>query len=598
MTITASFIDRLKSQIGISDLISKSVKLSKKGKDYFGRCPFHSETTPSFSVNDVKRFYHCFGCGENGDVIRFIEKTQNLDFNNAVKYLAKEYNIPMPEMDTKKYKMEAAIEKINEIAAKWFHRNLYSDSSLEHIKYLNNRGINHDAINKFFIGYAPNTRSSLISYLRSVGYVDSDIRSSGLVTNIDNGEMVDKFRGRIIFPIANVRGKVVGFGGRALKDVQPKYLNSPETDVFKKKYILYNENNLFKNRSNKKEVYVVEGYTDVISVYMAGIENIAATLGTAVSEFHIQKLWKISDSPTICMDGDSAGIKAMNRTIDVVLPILKPGYSVSFVKIPKGMDPDDVIKNHGASYLSKMLEQKTDLCEAIWDLKISKADVKTPEKQALLKKELTNLVDQIQDFSVRKFYHKYFNNKVYEFLNNSRWKVSDKKINTNIRNDTFHSQKLDSIDKNALTLLAIIIDNPYILTNHKIHEEFFSMDLKSDYCSKIHLVISNVFANMDESKNENDFNRFFEESLKQVIDHSVIEYLCGKNSYFLDKIGVKDINNVVISWNKTFTRYNLELLKADYIKSLQFMDDSATEISERLKRQIIEQEEHIRNNSN
>lgn len=597
MTITTSFIDRLKSQISVSDIVSRSVKLSKKGKDYFGRCPFHSETTPSFSVNDEKRFFHCFGCGANGDIISFIEKTQNLDFHEAVKYLSKQYNIPMPDIDNKKYKADVAIEKINEIAAKWFHKNLYSDSSIEYMKYLHNRGINHDAIKKFFIGYAPSAGESLIKYLRSVGYKDSDIKSSGLATVVDNGEMFDKFRGRIMFPIANARGKVVGFGGRAMKDVKPKYLNSPETDIFKKKYILYNENNLFKNRT-KNDVYVVEGYTDVISLYMAGIENVSATLGTAVSQFHIQKLWKISDSPTICMDGDSAGIKAMHRTIDIVLPILKPGYSVSFAKIPKGMDPDDVIKSHGVSYLNNILENKINLCEAVWDLNVSNADIKTPEKQALFKKKLADMADQIQDFSVRKLYHKYFNNKVYDFLNKNRQKVFDKKRSVNIGKDVSSPKNLDSIDKNILTLFAIIIDNPYILTVHKIHEEFFSMDLKSDYCNKIHLAISNVLDKMEESQSEDDYNRSFKNLLDQALNPSIIEYLCGKNSYFLDKIGVKNINNVVISWTKTFTIYNLELLKADYIKSLQDMNESSSEVSARLKEQIREQEEYIRNNSN
>ncbi|MCH9754158.1 MAG: DNA primase [Alphaproteobacteria bacterium] len=598
MTITASFIDRLKSQISVSDLVSKRVKLSKKGKDYFGRCPFHNESTPSFSVNDTKRFYHCFGCGANGDVISFIEKTQNLDFHAAVKYLAEEYKIPMPEIDTKRHKIEAAIEKINEVAAKWFHRNLYSDKCVEHIKYLNNRGINNAAIKKFFIGYAPHSQNSLIQYLRSVGYSDADIKTSGLVTIIGTGEMLDKFRGRIIFPIANIRGKILGFGGRALKDVQPKYLNSPETDIFKKKYILYNENNLFKSRHSNQDVYVVEGYTDVISVFMAGIESICATLGTAVSEFHIQKLWKISDSPTICMDGDAAGTKAMNRAIDVVLPILKPGYSISFVQIPKGMDPDDVIKTQGSQALLKIFEKKIDLCEAIWNLKVSQADIRTPEKQALFKKELADMVDQIQDFSVRKFYHKYFNNRVYNFLNQTRWKTFDKKKTINKEEIKSVAQQFNLLDKNSLTLMAIIINYPYILTQEKIHEEFFSIDLGLDYCAQVHLAIATTFDEIDAEANEKEFNKKFRHSLNAKLDPSVIEYLCGRNSYFLDKIGVKNINNVVTSWSKTFARYNLELLKADYVRSLQSMDESSVEASGRLKKQILEQEDHIKNNSN
>jgi len=598
MSITSSFVERLKDQLSVSDVVSRKVKLAKKGKDYFGRCPFHNEHTPSFSVNNAKKFYHCFGCGANGDIINFVEKTQNLDFMGAIKYLAQEHNIALPEMDESKYALEISVENINAVAAKWFYRNLHASNHKEFLDYLHNRNISSEYIKKFFIGYAPNTKNDLINHLISLGYKKDEIAVSGLITQLDNGEIIDKFRGRIIFPIANARGKIVGFGGRALHDVQPKYLNSPETVVFKKKQILYNENILFKELRDSKDIYVFEGYTDVISVYMSGIRNVVATLGTAISEYNIQKLWKISESPTICMDGDAAGIKAMVRVIDVVLPILKPGYSINFVKMPDGLDPDDLVKSRGKEALLQVFEQKIDLCEAIWNVHMSTADFKTPEKQALFKQKLMDLVNKVQDLSVRKFYSQYFNDKVFNLFHKTRKKPSESTLVQRNSVNALGSQVISTIEKCRRTLLAIVIDNPYILTDHKIHDEFFSIDLESEYFNRIHRCIAEVFAKMDETENEEEFNKNFASLLKNSLDASTIEHLSGKKSYFLDKISVKTFDNVVISWSKTFARYNLELLKVDYIKSLQAMDENSTEISARLKKQIIEQEKIISANSN
>lgn len=589
MDISTNFIDRLKSQINMSDLVSRRVKLTKKGKDYFGRCPFHNEKTPSFSVNDTKQFYHCFGCGANGDIINFVEETEGLDFAESVKYLAKAYNIPMPEMDKPVSKDEFVLDKINQEAAKWFHRNLYSAQAVSSMNYLHNRGISNEYIKKFFLGYAPNTKESLISYLKSKRFSEVDLRKSGLVTVLDNGQIIDKFRGRVMFPIVNFKGKIIAFGGRSVDDsVQPKYLNSPETSVFHKKQILYNENTLFKELRGVKKVYIVEGYTDVISLYMAGIKNVVATLGTSVSEFHIKKLWKISEAPTICMDGDAAGMKAMARVIDVVLPILKPGYSVNFVKMPEGSDPDDVVKNQGAAYLKNLFENKIDLCDAIWNLYISTADLKTPEKQALLKKRFMDSAEKIQDASVKKFYNQYFNNKFFEFFrgnNYSKKTIQANKITSN--------NSISPLERVALNLLALIIEIPELMLNEKIHEEFFSITMGSEYFTKIYSAISLVYEQLEREDEKDRFNERFKSLLKEKLDLSIIKHLSGEQSYFLDKISVKDINNMVMSWDKTFAVYRLETLKDEYRQSLKSFDEESMEIATNLKKQITEAEKRI-----
>lgn len=588
MDISTNFIDRLKSQINISDLVSRTVKLTKKGKDYFGRCPFHSEKTPSFSVNDTKQFYHCFGCGANGDIINFVEQTENLDFGESVKYLAKSYNIPIPENTKPISKEEFTIDKINIEAAKWFHRSLRSKEAIPSVNYLHNRDISNEYIKSFFLGYAPNTKNSLISYLKSRGYSESDLKKSGLITILDNGQIIDKFRGRVIFPIVNLKGKIIAFGGRAVeKEVQPKYLNSPETAVFHKKQVLYNENTLFKELRAAKEVYIVEGYTDVISLYMAGIKNVVATLGTSVSEFHIKKLWKISEAPTICMDGDAAGMKAMARVIDVVLPILKPGYSVDFVKMPDGLDPDDVIKNHGVSYLRNLFKQKIDLCDAIWNLYTSTADLKTPEKQAMLKKRFQDSADKIQDVNVRKSYNQYFNNKFFEFFRGRNIRSKKKAVAQEV---TKSSSQLERV---ALNLLALIIESPTLMLNEKVHDEFFSITVDAEYFSKIYYAISFVYSELNRNEKTDDFDVKFKTLLNEKLDSSIIKHLSGERTYFLDKISVKDINNMLMSWDRTFAGYSLEILKDEYRKSVKSLDEGSMEVAANLKKQIIETENFI-----
>jgi DNA primase len=589
MEISTNFIERLKGQINISDLVSKRVKLTKKGKDYFGRCPFHGEKTPSFSVNDTKQFYHCFGCGANGDIINFVEQTENLDFGEAVKHLAKSYNIPVPENAKPVSKAEFTIDKINVEAAKWFHRNLRSQEAIQSVNYLHNREISNEYIKSFFLGYAPNTKNSLISYLKSRGYSESDLRKSGLITILDNGQIIDKFRGRVMFPIVNFKGKIIAFGGRAIeKDAQPKYLNSPETEVFHKKQVLYNENTLFKELRSAKQVYIVEGYTDVISLYMAGIKNVVATLGTSVSEFHIKKLWKMSEAPTVCMDGDSAGMKAMARVIDVVLPILKPGYSVNFIKMPEGLDPDDVVKNHGVSYLKNLFEHKIDLCEAIWNLYISTADLKTPEKQAMLKKRFQDSSDRIEDVNVRKFYNQYFNNKLFEFFR-GRNSIKSRKLTAS----KSKVESLSQLERAALNLLALIMETPSLMINDKVHDEFFAITLDSEYFHKIYSAISFVYSEISRNEKIDDFDSRFKSLLNDKLDFSIIKHLSGAHTHFLDKISVKDINNMLMSWDQTFACYSLEVLKDEYRKSVQSLDEGSMEIAANLKKQIIETESWI-----
>jgi len=593
MGIVTGFTEKLKDLVRVSDVVSKQVKLAKKGKDHFGCCPFHKEKTPSFSVNDDKRFYHCFGCGATGDIISFIEKTKNLQFVDAVKYLASEYHIPFPEDDVNVSTIYSTLLQINEVAAKWFFRNLHSINKYNHINYLHGRGINKEFIKEFFIGYAPDSRDSLINHLKSCGYSIDNIKQSGLITVLDDGGVIDKFRNRIIFPIANNKGKIIGFGGRAMKDIKPKYLNSPETEVFHKRDVLYNLNKLVKEKKKFSEVYIVEGYIDAISVHIAGIKNVVASLGTAVSESQIQQLWKICDNPVLCMDGDSAGRNAMIRCVSVVLPALRPGLSLSFVVLPKNLDPDDLVKSYSHQAVEEILSRKIPLTDILWDMFIKGDDFSTPEKRALLKKKIFDMLRTIEDNTVREFYNQHFNKKIFEYFNSrkpksSRWsekKAGDLKL-----------VKFSVLEKYALTLMAIVIECPQLLLDEKIHEEFFTIDVESDYFSYVHHAIVEVIQDVSDEKREEGYDAEFISRLRVKLPEHVIEFLSGKDSYFLDKISAKGINNMVISWNRTVAGYNLELMKLDYVKALKGMDSDSAEAAKIIKSQVLQQEEYIKSN--
>ena len=293
MDISTNILNKLRDTIRISDIVSKKIKLQKRGKDFFGLCPFHKEKTPSFSVNNEKNFYYCFGCGAQGDAIKFIQETHNLNFVEAVKLIADEYNIKITFSDTSQNaSKDIRLLEINKSASLWFHKVLYSQNNTHVLNYLAQRNITTKCINTFLIGYAPSDRTLLPKYLQSLGYTFNEIKESGLIKDITEPQLC-RFKNRIIFPINNAKGETIAFGGRTISNNElPKYLNSPETLIFKKRYALYLEEIALKKVNDSNTTFIVEGYTDAISMHSIGLKNTVATLGTSISEFHIMKLWK------------------------------------------------------------------------------------------------------------------------------------------------------------------------------------------------------------------------------------------------------------------------------------------------------------------
>ena len=338
-----TFTDDLKAQLNIVDIIGREVALKKSGSNYMGLCPFHSEKTPSFSVNEGKQFYHCFGCGKSGDVIGFVQEYYKLPFVEAVEKLASENGIKLPERRSSGPKIDYdKYHGINAKAARFFYNSLGIRGN-KGLAYLKKRGLSKETITAFGLGYAPASGHALVDHLRKEGVSDDDMLKLGLANKGRNG-IYDKFRDRVMFPIISTQDKVIGFGGRAIGDYKPKYLNSPESEIFLKKNNLFGLNLTKKEIDKEQRAIIVEGYMDMISLYQNGVRNVAASLGTALTINQARLLCRYSKNIVLSYDSDSAGINAALRGIDV---INEAGGKPRVMNVTDGKDPDDFVKAHG-----------------------------------------------------------------------------------------------------------------------------------------------------------------------------------------------------------------------------------------------------------
>lgn len=350
-------IDEIRSLNNIVDVVGQYVKLKKSGSSYVGLCPFHNEKTPSFHVNAERQFYHCFGCGAGGDVFGFTMKYGNYSYPDAVRVLADRvgYIIPeteMPQEVAKRRELKQNLYEIHKIAARFYYSELMSNNGKRAVEYLDKREVTLGARRKFGLGYSPIARGALYNELKKKGFSDEIILESGLVTKRDNGQFYDKFFNRLMFPIIDVYGNIIGFGGRELGEGMPKYLNSPETPIFSKSNNLYNLNNA--KNSKSREFILVEGYMDAIAIYQAGFHNVVASLGTAFNQKHSKVLKAYADSVILLFDSDSAGVNAVLKAI----PVLKEaGLKVRVVQVYDSKDPDEFIKKFGAVEFGELLSK-------------------------------------------------------------------------------------------------------------------------------------------------------------------------------------------------------------------------------------------------
>lgn len=381
MRITEETIERIKQESDIVDVISETVRLKRSGRNYMGLCPFHNEKSPSFSVSQDKQIYKCFGCGEAGNVLTFVMKQKNLNFIDACKYLAERANIPLDfgnGEESKLVKKKDLLYKVNVEAARYFFSNLQRDKISK--EYFTNRGIKEVTIKRFGLGYAKDGWQNLINYLKKRGYSESIMLEAGLVSRSQKGRIYDRFRNRVIFPVFNIKGDVIGFGGRVLDDSKPKYLNSPETLVFQKGTNLYGLNFAIKNKMEERYFVIVEGYMDLISLHQYGITNVVASLGTALTVNQARLLKRYADKVIISYDADIAGQTATLRGLEI---LKEAGFDVRVLQIPQGKDPDEFVRSNGKDAFLKLINKAESLIS--YRLNKAKEGINFNDKGSLIK---------------------------------------------------------------------------------------------------------------------------------------------------------------------------------------------------------------------
>ncbi len=426
MSLPQAFLDELRARVGLAALIGRRVRLQRKGREFQGLCPFHNEKTPSFTVNEAKGFYHCFGCGAHGDAFSFVMQSEGLSFHDAVERLAGEAGLevprPTPEARAAAERRTNLLEVV-EAAASLFERCLRGEAGGEARRYLANRGLTRDSIQRFRLGFAPNQRGFLAESLKRQGIEEAQLVEAGLVKRDEaGGRLKEYFFDRVVFPIADRRGRVVAFGGRRLGEGGgPKYLNSPDNGLFHKGELLYNLKPAQEAlQGEEQRLLLVEGYMDVIALAQAGLGGAVAPLGTAVTEGQLELAWRLADEPVICLDGDAAGRRAAARVIERALPLLKPGKSVRFAFLPEGEDPDSLVRAGGRAALETRLAASLPLAEMLWRQALGAAAPATPERWAALKDELLAAAGRIAQSSVQESYRSFLMDRFYETRRGTR----------------------------------------------------------------------------------------------------------------------------------------------------------------------------------
>ncbi len=434
MIFPKDFPDKLRSSILVSEVVGKKVKLKLRGKEFMGLCPFHNEKSPSFTVNDQKGFYHCFGCAAHGDVISFVMNNEGLEYRDAVAKLADDFSIPIPQVkfdEVKENKLERDFLILEKIC-NFFEKNLISSAGNVAFNYLQKRGISSEVIKKFRLGFALNSYESLVNFLQSESFTDEEISRTGVVGINEKRKFYDKFRNRVIFPITDKKNRVIAFGGRTISDEMPKYLNSAETDIFKKNQTLYNYFFARKPIFSKGFAVVVEGYMDAISLSTNGVENVVAGLGTALGQDHLKELFFTTDKIIICLDGDVAGIRAAKRVSELVLPLINAKKNIAFAFLPNQLDPDDFIKEFGVKELEKVFVNATPLSQSLFDFALSELGVNandkvSPENKAKIEANLALKIEAIKDATSKKYFSFFFKDLLFS-LGRVSGKKSDKKF--------------------------------------------------------------------------------------------------------------------------------------------------------------------------
>lgn len=517
MRYPTEFIEQLRARASVSDVVSRHVQLRRAGRELTGLCPFHKEKTPSFTVNDEKGFYHCFGCGVHGDAIGFIKEYENISYKEAIERLANDVGLPLPKMSREVVEKERKIislQEVSELACQWFQQQLFSDIGRDARKYLHERGVDEALIEQFRLGYAPADRHGLERALKEKDVSPQLLVQAGLNILVDGKEPYARFRDRVMFPIRNRRGQVVAFGGRLLRPDPngraPKYLNSPETDLFHKGHMLYNLDIAQRGVRDGAQLVIAEGYTDVIALHQEGIPAVAP-LGTALTADQLALLWRVVDVPVLCLDGDNAGQRAMDRAMNVALPMLVPGKSLNILSLPAGEDPDTLLKfENGAQMMRDYIASSRDIADQLWAGKEG-AFSGAPSVRAGAEKALMQAAESIQDPQMKSHMRQYFKEKIFQNSrisyqgNNNKKQYNKEKISPSaaFKKEKDKSEVLNALlakksnvgDAAAMQLLACVCTFPVLLLREDVEELLASVSFENKDAYHVQQECFNLLAN-------------------------------------------------------------------------------------------------------
>ena len=593
MKYPKEYLDEIKLGLKVSQVVGKTVQLKKRGKEFIGLSPFKNEKSPSFTVNDEKEFYHCFSSGEHGNIFDFLMKTKSIGFGEAVKTLAAEAGMQpyrFSNFDKKKDIRFQTYKKIYKEYLDYFYKELFNPNNKEALDYLNKRGLKKDIIEEFKLGYVPWKNNFYEELLKK--YSEEDINLTGLYYKHDkSGKYIDRFNSRIIFPVNNITGDTIAFGGRIIKESKlAKYINSPETEFYKKGSMIFNLDKAKACRSETNEVIIVEGYIDVVSVYSSGIKNVIANSGTALTDRQINTIWKFFSNPIICLDGDKSGQDAALRIAEKLFPMINDENKIFFSIMPEGNDPDDYIKKNGKEKFLSLLKEKKIIQNYIWDYHLKKINRNNPFEVSKFEKEIKKMCYLIKDETLKKYVLEDFLEKIKKLtpIQSTRRKYQSfqkykSKQDYQILNETktLHQKNshFSKIQIKEFSILFIMLNYPKAVIK-KIEDIskiiFFSE--KNESLKKI--IISSLLDGNGSEKTKAKAGADYKKLIEEIEENSSIQVIVKAKN---DEAMIELFNDLLIELEELNNLRKIESLEKELINNLD--ENSYSELI-KLKSQV------------
>ena len=592
MKYPKEYLEEIKLRLKVSQVVGKSVQLKKRGKEFVGLSPFKNEKSPSFTVSDEKQFYHCFSTGEHGNIFDFLMKTKSLGFGEAVKTLAAEAGMQpyrFTKLDEKKEKRFQNYKNIFKDYNNFFHSEIFKTHNKDALSYLNKRGLSKNIIEEFKLGYVSWKNDFYAILLKK--YTEEDIGLTGLYYKSDKtGKYIDRFNSRIIFPVNNITGDTIAFGGRIIRDGKlAKYINSPETEFYKKGSMIFNLDKAKDSRAETDEVLIVEGYMDVVSVYSSGIKNVIANSGTALTERQIDLIWKFFSNPIICLDGDESGQKAALRIAEKLFPLINEKSKIYFSIMPEGKDPDDYIKQNGKDGLLNLLKDKLVIQSYIWNYHLSKIDQSNPFEISKFEKEIKKLSYSIQDETLKKYVLEDFLEKIKKLtpIQTSRQNYNYTKFNRKkdyqiLKETKLIHQKRKDLSKTQIIEFSIlfIILNYFEITS-KLLEQLSEIEFLSKKNESLkNTIIAALTEENDKDNMQEKINTEYLKLIEEIKENSNIQ-ITTKDKTEQEILDL--LNELILDFKEQNNLKKIESLEKKLINNL---DESSYSELIKLKSQV------------